>query len=358
MSIVNVFLSKASKEKGKFNVKGCRIMKRFFVLCAVLWAAVFIIPLIAISKRAGEIPVLPLPSEGIGTSEKTDDSEIEVTLSTNGKTETLSLSEYLEGVVAAEMPALFPEEALKAQAVAARTYTMKKMTSPPAEGHNGAYLCDNPAHCKAYKPISSFAAAWDDEKEEYTEKIKRAVSETDGEILLYDGSPISAVFHSTSSGMTENAKDVWGGDAPYLVSVKSEGEEESPHYQEERELAPEEFKSIFVAKYPNASFDENPENWVTDISRSAAGGIKSLSVGKVSIKGSDVRTLFGLNSTNFTLIYENGKMKFRTRGYGHGVGMSQYGARAMALSGKKYEEILKSYYTGVELGKINQKSSS
>ena len=333
-------------------------MKRFFILCVSLWAAVFIIPFAMFFRGREEVPELPIPSEGVGVAEDVVDSDIEVTVNIDGKVETLPLSEYLEGVVAAEMPALFPEEALKAQAVAARTYTMKKLSSPQAKEHNGAALCSNPAHCKAYEPLSGFASSWEGKTETYTEKIKRAVKDTDGEILLYGGEPISAVFHSTSSGMTENAKDVWGGDAPYLVSVKSEGEEESPHYQEEREVEPDEFRRVFTEKYPEAKFDENPENWISDISRSAAGGVKTLSVGKVLVKGSDMRNLFSLKSTNFTLRYEDGKMKFKTKGYGHGVGMSQYGARAMAESGKGYEEILKSYYTGVELAKINKKASS
>ncbi len=332
-------------------------MKRFLAVCFAVWLSVFFIPFIGVSKAENDVPPLPIPSEGIGGGSETD-SSVTVTLSRGGEVETLSLKDYLEGVVAAEMPALFPEEALKAQAVAARTYTMKKLVSPAAKEHNGAALCDNPSHCKAYKPVSAVAAGWSDKSEEYTAKIRRSVSETDGEILLYEGEPISAVFHSTSAGVTENAKDVWGGDAPYLVSVVSEGEQDSPHYEEEKEFAPDEFKRIFGEKYPQASFDKNPENWVTNISRSDAGGIKTLSVGGVSVKGSEMRTIFGLNSTNFTLLYDSGKMKFKTRGYGHGVGMSQYGARAMALSGKDYEEILKSYYTGVELGKINQKASS
>ena len=332
-------------------------MKRFFAVCFGVWFAVFLIPFIGVSKRENDIPPLPIPSEGIGGGGETD-SAVTVTLNRGGEIEKLPLSDYLEGVVAAEMPALFPEEALKAQAVAARTYTMKKLVSTADKSHNGAALCDNPSHCKAYKPISVAAASWSDKSEEYTAKIKSAVSETDGEIVLYNGEPISAVFHSTSAGVTESAKDVWGGDAPYLVSVKSEGEEESPHFEKEKEFSPDEFKKIFTEKYTEAVFDVNPENWVTNISRSDAGGIKTLSVGGVSVKGSDVRSLFGLNSTNFTLLYDGGKMKFRTRGYGHGVGMSQYGARAKALAGKDYEEILKSYYTGVELGKINQKASS
>lgn len=325
------------------------------MLCFILWSAVFLIPLVSVSKTE-KIPLLPLPTEN---EEKTmGDDSIKVTVLCGDKTEELSLSDYLEGVVAAEMPALFPEEALKAQAVAARTYTMKKLVSQPAAEHKGAAVCDNPAHCKAYKPISTFASGWKDESENYTQKIKRAVAETDSEILLYDGQPISAVFHSTSSGMTESAKDVWGGDAPYLVSVKSEGEEESPHFEEEKSFLCDEFREMFLKKYPDAKFDKNPENWISRISRSDAGGIKEIAVGEVTVKGSDLRALYGLNSTNFTLLYAEGKMNFKTKGYGHGVGMSQYGARSLALSGKNYEEILKTYYTGVELGKINQKVSS
>jgi len=286
------------------------------------------------------------------------DSELTITLNNGGTVEKLSLGEYLEGVVAAEMPALFPEEALKAQAVAARTYTMKKAAAPPAPEHNGAAVCSDPAHCKAYAPITSFAANWSTAAEEYTTKIRRAVAETDGIIMLYDGEPITAVFHSTSSGMTESSADVWGGNYPYLVSVESAGDKDSPHFETETEMSPEDFKAKFSAKHTDAVFDENPENWITDISRSTAGGVKQLKVAGVTVKGSELRSILGLKSANFTIQYEDKMMKIKMRGYGHGVGMSQYGARAMALEGKTYEEILKSYYTGVTLGKIKEKSSS
>ncbi len=325
-------------------------MRKFLLFCLILWAFIFTVPLAFFSGSDKEIPELLNSREN---EDEAKDSSITVSLLRGGKVESIALDAYLEGVVAAEMPALFPDEALKAQAVAARTYTMKKLSSSPADGHNGAAVCDNPAHCKAYNPISSYAEAWSSNSESYTEKIRRAVKETDGEILLYDGEPISAVFHSTSSGMTENSKDIWGGDVPYLVSVKSDGDESSPHFQAEKSLSPEDFKTKFLEKYPDAKFDENPENWLSNISRSTAGSIKTVSIGGVNLKGSEVRSLFGLNSANFTLLYKDGNMVFTTRGYGHGVGMSQYGARALALDGKKYDEILKTYYTGVVLGKIS-----
>ncbi len=330
-------------------------MKKFILLCLLLWVMVFTVPLITATRNGKkEIPTLPIPTAEPPQSGKTD-SQITVSLSRGGKTENLSLEEYIVGVVAAEMPASFPVEALKAQAVAARTYTMKKLSEEFAPEHNGAALCDNPGHCKAYKPIAESAAAWKNSSDEYTQKIKNAVSDTDGEILLYQGEPITAVFHSTSSGKTESSKDVWGGDLPYLVSVESRGDEASPNYEKVKKYQPEEFKKIFSEKYPTATFDPNPENWLTNISRSDAGGVKTISIGGVSVKGSDVRTLFGLNSTNFTILYLNGEMEIRTFGYGHGVGMSQYGAKHLAANGNNYEEILKTYYTGVTLGKIGTK---
>lgn len=350
--IVNALFVRTGKE--------VYVMKRFFVLCMLLWAVVFAAPLIIFGGGENEVPTLPIPTaeQPAEESSQTADGAVTVSLNYNGTVENIPLNEYLQGVVAAEMPALFPDEALKAQAVAARTYTMKKIAAAPAAEHGGAAVCNDPSHCKAYEPIASFASGWNTATEEYTEKISRAVSETDGEILLYNGEPITAVFHSTSAGKTENAEDVWGNAVPYLVSVQSAGEDESPRYEEEKLLTPDEFKTKFSEKYKNASFDVNPENWITNISRSGAGGVKKLTVAGVEVKGSDMRSIFGLNSTNFTVSYTDGTIKIKTRGYGHGVGMSQYGARAMALDGKSYDEILKSYYTGVTLGKISEKASS
>lgn len=337
-------------------------MKRFLLLCVALWTIIFAVPAFMAAKK-DDVPPLPIPTvmENTKTEEEDKsfaDSGVTVTLNYNGEIKNVPLDEYLQGVVAAEMPALFPEEALKAQAVAARTYTMKKISAEPAAEHNGAALCNNPSHCKAYEPISAFASSWNTATEEYTAKISRAVSETDGEIVLYEGEPISAVFHSTSSGKTENAEDVWGNSVPYLVSVESHGEEASPKYEEKKTYTPEDFKEIFIKKYADAKFDANPENWITDISRSKAGGIKTLKIGGVQIKGSEVRTLYGLNSTNFTIYYIQEELEVTCRGYGHGVGMSQYGARAMALEGKDYREILSAYYSGTELGKMSEKKKS
>ena len=263
----------------------------------------------------------------------------------------MSLMEYLFGVVCAEMPASFHSEALKAQAVAARTYTLSKMNKNIPE-HNNADVCDDINHCKAYASedelIKKYGVSW---IKEYYPKIKNAVLETDGIIATYSGEPINAVFHSTSSGMTENSKDVWSGDVPYLISVVSEGEEESPRYQDTVSFSKEEFINKMLKSGKNPIFTGDISNWIGEIIKNESGSIKNIKIGGVEFKGVEIRELLGLRSTNFEILLgEN--ITVKTKGNGHGVGMSQYGANYMAKHGYTYEQILKKYYTGINIDKL------
>jgi len=320
-------------------------MKRFFLLTGTLWLSVFLLPLFT---PHDETILLRAPErEGAAV-----DAETMVTVLTEGNVESLPLDGYLQGVVAAEMPALFPEEALKAQAVAARTYTMKRASETPDASHKGAMVCDNPNHCKAYKPLTKASANWGASSADYEQKIKAAVNDTDGEILLYEGEPISAVFHSSSAKKTEAAADVWGRDVPYLQSVESVGDTDAPNYESTVRVPVEEFRTKVLATYQNADFSKTPI--FGEPVRSAAGGVKTVSVGGVNITGQKLRAMFGLKSANFTVTEETDAVVFQTVGYGHGVGMSQYGARGLALQGMGYREILGHYYTGTELGKIKK----
>ncbi len=325
-------------------------MKRFLILSLILWALLFIIPIIAV-RPWSEDSVVPLP---VPVKDGSIDASTEITLFHNGKVETLPLDEYLAGVLSAEMPASFPTEALKAQAVAARTYTMNRASLAPSTEHQGAMVCSNSAHCKAYRPISEAAANWGDKSNTYTNKIRAAVSATDGEILLYDNKPISAVFFSMSSGKTERAVDVWGSDVPYLQSVESVGETRLENYSKKVTFSYDEFKKKLTEKYPNAAFGDDPSLWIKDITRSDAGGVMKLTAGGVSMKGSDFRILFSLRSTNFSLKFADNTVTIETRGYGHGVGLSQYGAKILAEEGKNYSDILSWYYKGVTFGKISK----
>lgn len=275
-----------------------------------------------------------------------DESTVRVYIKDEDKVVTMEKNQYLKEVVSAEMPAEFHEEALKAQAVAARTY-LKSREGEYKDEHKGADICTDSTHCKAWMSEVERKESWDKEKRnEYWNKISKAVEDTDGELITYDGKPISAVFHSTSSGHTESAEDVWGSYVPYLISVKSDGEELSPNYKSQKTVTKDEFIK---------TTDDNIENtdWsgdlYSDIKRTPSGGIKEITVGGISIKGTQLRSIFELRSTNITITEENDTITFDVVGNGHGVGMSQYGANYLANGGMRYTDIIKKYYTGVEI---------
>lgn len=271
-----------------------------------------------------------------------------------GALKEMYMDEYLVGVVAAEMPASFPEEALKAQAVASRTntlYKMKQRRTLKTDGrHPDADVCADSSHCEAYAPMEAAREKWGPDADLYESRILDAVQSTAGLVALYGNEPISAVFHAASSGTTERSADVWGKDLPYLQSVESPGESESPRYYGRVEVDPQKFKADFLAAHPEASFGAEPDAWLKNEKHSGAGGVETIEVGGVAVKGAELRMMLGLASTNFRCSYEDGKLVFKTTGYGHGVGMSQYGARALALDGSGFEEIIKWYYSGVEIG--------
>lgn len=254
--------------------------------------------------------------------------------------------QYLKEVVSAEMPASFHEEALKAQAVAARTYLISRKNAGGSDVHKGADICTDSTHCKAWISEEERRKSWGTAAEENWQKISEAVTETDGIIITYENQPISAVFHSTSSGRTENAKDVWGGNVPYLVSVESEGDVESPKYNSGEEYTIAEFKEICEKNIDGINWEEG---LFSDISRSEAGGIISMKIGGVTLKGAEFRSIFSLRSANIDIKEENERIIMTVKGYGHGVGMSQYGANYLAAQGADFETILKTYYTGVEI---------
>ncbi|MBR4173091.1 MAG: stage II sporulation protein D [Clostridia bacterium] len=277
---------------------------------------------------------------------------VSVYIAKEDKVVDMNEEQYLKEVVAAEMPASFELEALKAQAVAARSYLKArqnayKISGTPAE-HKGAEMCTDPTHCKAWLSEQDRRESWGNDADRNWDKISRAVEETANEVITYNGEVISAVFHSTSSGKTESSKDVWGGDRPYLVSVESYGDTLSPKYKSEKEITLSEFKKIASENIEGVDFSKGI---IGDIARSDAGGILTIEIGGVATKGTVFRKIYDLRSTNVTVTVSNEKVKFDVKGFGHGVGMSQYGANYLASQGKNYKEILKTYYTGVEIEK-------
>ena len=257
----------------------------------------------------------------------------------------LDMAEYLSGVVAAEMPASFEPEALKAQAVAARSYAMYCVRS----GKHRGKVCTEPGCCQAYLSDSGMRLRWGTGYEKYHRKILDAVRATEGEYLSYMGHPAQAVFHSSSAAVTESSENVWGY-VPYLVSVSSpENAGDVPGYTSYVRVSPEELKSAVLSVHPEAVFPEDAAQWIGEIRRDSSGRVGSLALGDAVLSGREMRSLFLLRSTAFELNYEDGGFLFTVSGFGHGVGMSQYGANVMAQNGADYASILAHYYPGTTL---------
>ena len=265
----------------------------------------------------------------------------------------IPMEEYLKGVVSAEMPASFDEEALKAQAVVARTYTIYSIEHNNGK-HEGADICDNSNCCQAWISKDDRLSEWEEAKrEEYLSKIERAVSLTESQIILYNGEVIDAFFHSNSGGKTEVPVNVWGGtNYPYLQAVETAGESSYKQYSSEVDLTKEEFENKIKEKHQNFEINYNEDDAIKIIEYTDSGRVKTIKIGNLNLSGVEVRQILGLKSANFEVKIEENNIKFSVKGYGHGVGMSQTGADALAKSGESYVQIIKHFYTGVDIYKF------
>lgn len=280
------------------------------------------------------------------------DRASQVLLITDEGEKTTDMHSYLVGTVAAEMPASFMPEALEAQAVAARTFTYFRMTEERV--HDNGAVCSDPGCCKAYADTRQLKERWGDDWRENLRKIEQAVERTDGEIIVYDGLPVFAAFHSSSCGSTEDSENVWSGALPYLRSVESpEKAEDVPGYYSETALSFDEFRRAAGSGCPEADLSGEPDGWLSGAEYSPSGRLKSVSLGGVRLSGTQLRMLLGLRSTAVIWELEEDGIHFHVSGYGHGVGMSQYGAEVMAEDGADHAEILAHYYTGTSLEKLS-----
>lgn len=324
-------------------------------ITALSWAtlvAVFLMPLWLVAPEGTVLaaeesePTLPI-DRVIQTGAARDKGRAVRLLQPDGTVAETDMEEYLWSVVAAEMPASFEQEALKAQACAARTYAVRLQNA--GGKHEGADLCTDSKCCQAYISPADAAAKWGEDAGSYAAKITRAVSETDGLGVLYEGTPIEALFFSSAPGRTSDAVAVWGSSVDYLKSVDSPEGEEVPNYRTTVTLSAQEVKTLLLAVYPGANLSGDPAGWFSDIRRGDSGAVSSLLAGGVTLTGNQLRGALGLRSPAFTVRYDGASFIFDVTGYGHGVGMSQYGANAMAKSGGSFEEILTWYYTGTEV---------
>ncbi|MBK5240182.1 stage II sporulation protein D [Clostridium sp.] len=286
-------------------------------------------------------------------------SSIKVLITKENIVREINLEEYVTGVVASEMPAAFDIEALKAQAVASRTYALahiSELGGAPCKNGKGADLCDT-VHCQVYKTKDELIKVWEkaskNSGEKYFQKIKMAVESTSGQVLTYNSKLVMEPYYfATSSGKTENSEDVFSSSVPYLKSVESPGEERAGSFKSSNIFKYSELNRIINNNYNNANVSlANIKEGIKVIERSEAGSVKLIKVGSITMTGSKFRTMLGLKSSNFEIVFNLNDVEINCSGYGHGVGMSQWGADAMAKSGKNYNEILNHYYSGTVITK-------
>ncbi len=261
------------------------------------------------------------------------------------------LEEYLVGVLAAEMPAEYHVEALKAQAVAARSFIASRVNQQNPD-HLGAVVCDNASHCKAHLDRKAAMEKWPEEKAEiYWEKLEGAVAETEGEYMTCGEDVVEAFFFARSNGRTENSEDVWGEERPYLKSVESSGDKSHPEFETVVELTTADVRNKLKSLNSKVKTGDDSLK-IGKITYTAGGSVATIELDGMLFRGKDIRLAFDLKSASFSVNQENGKMQFKVLGYGHGVGMSQFGANCMAENGKNYTEILSHYYTNIQIIKF------
>lgn len=265
----------------------------------------------------------------------------------DGTVEHLGLEEYLYGVVAAEMPASYELEALKAQAVVARTYTKYKQEE---KKHDNADICDDSTCCQAWISKENRFSRWEEpDRESNWNKIVQAVNDTAGKYITYEGKPINALFHSNSAGRTELPINVWGGTYPYLQIVETSGENAYSTYASEVVITKDELIQKMLEKNSKFKINFKDDDAMRILEYNESGRVKTLKVGNTELSGVEARTIFGLKSAKFEFMIGGDEIKFQILGYGHGVGLSQSGSDSLAKQGKNFEEIITHYYKNVEI---------
>ena len=331
-------------------------MKGIFFAIITFIVITLVIPLIIITTFNIDIPIR---DKQVKYHQDTVESDMRIKVYNHKTKEVMELylEEYIQNVVAAEVPGSFEIETLKAQAVAARTYSIwkvNKFSNTENPNHPGASLCTDHQHCQEWLSLEELKERHSkDWMSKYWPKIEEAVKSTSGVIMTYNMQPIEPLYHSTSGGQTENSEDVYASALPYLRSVSSPYEERSPVLVDSKTVSVKDFTSTIKKRYSDFSIKEKSlSSEIRIIERTTGGSIKLIRIGNKEMKGSEVRELFQLRSSDFTFKISGDNIQFTTRGYGHGVGMSQWGANGMAERGSNYEEILKHYYQGVTLSKL------
>ncbi len=324
-------------------------MKSYSMICFFLSLAMILCPLVSVenvtsiiyAEQTEEQTTLPQPEKEV--------TAVKVMNADSKNITEMSLEDYLVGVIAEEMNASYNEEAIKAQAVAAHTMLLYSKEHKN-QGLNGADITDSPATHQGFLTPAEQQKKWGKSYEKNYNKIKSCVAEVLDYVIFYDSQPINAVFHSTSNGKTENASDVWGGNYAYLISVDSSGDLKSPEYDSTAEFTESEFKKALENE--GVKLQKSSDEWVGEITNTDTGMVESIVLGDKTFKGTEVRKIFSLKSSTFSIEHKDDKFIFKVKGYGHGVGLSQYGSNYLANEGYSYKEILAHYYPNTTIEKI------
>lgn len=328
-----------------------------------------ILTILAMSAVLTVIPAIPACFSGKGAAEDEPRKEKDVVLEevvfdddisepylvldiNSGQVMEVPVREYVIGAVCAEMPASFEPEALKAQAVAAHTYAERQRRisrNSPKKELCGADFSNDTSKYQGYFTDSQIKHYFGENYDEYYGKISAACDEVVDCILTYQDEPIIAAFHSMSAGMTESAENAWGTAVDYLVPVDSSADKTAPKYEEEVRVTQSFLKSRLEDVFTGVELGEDASRWIMPAERSDSGTVLTAVLGDKTVTGNEIRTALGLRSADFQVRIEGNDAVITTKGFGHGVGMSQYGANAMAKEGKTWQEILAHYYPGSEI---------
>ncbi len=322
-------------------------MKHIYALAAsLILISMILLPLLSAAPSEKPEGADPGSQVSLLPSGKSDGS-FTVKMTGTDEIKTISDRDYVLGVVAGEMYMSYEPEALKAQAVVAYTFACRKRELRKQSGEGDFDLTDSFENDQEYLTPEDARTKWGDKADEYQKKLEEAVDSVLGYVITYENAPILAVCHSISSGKTETAANVWGGDYPYLKSVDSVGDLMAPGYSSEKSYTPDELKAALAPL--ECTLPEEVSGWLTGIKTTETGMVLSVKVGDKEVTGRKLREVLALRSSTFMVAAADDKITFTVLGYGHGVGMSQYGAQVLALEGSSFVEILSWYYPGCSM---------
>lgn len=333
--------------------------KKKMLFLSMMLLSMILIPLLSVYGKKNitsfKNPILESPK-----SKKSINSTGSFCVLDEAKNEIVKIpeKEFLCGVVASEMPALFEEEALKAQAVASYTYFCRERNKFKNLKHPEKKYEFTVDSCKGINYLSKeqMKIRWGNNFEKFYNKIEKCVNDVFPEVIEDDGDLILAAYHAISSGETETSEDVFGGNLKYLTNVDSPGDKLAKGYESKVEVPVEVLKEKVIKEYKECNFSDNPSDWIKYLSRTQGGMVKDITIGSYKTTGKQVRNMFNLRSADFNVFYDSQENKFifTVYGYGHGVGMSQNGAQYMAKQGSNYKQILEWYYPNTSIKPLNK----